>query len=81
MAASFNKNRFFLFSRREPDESSESGQRDVYNEKPSKELAMVAAGLQAGQKSLGKGAVIHTSLGDITIKLYPEEVQMCRAFI
>mmetsp|Transcript_52755 Transcript_52755/g.128841 ORF Transcript_52755/g.128841 Transcript_52755/m.128841 type:complete len:621 (+) Transcript_52755:164-2026(+) len=74
IATSFNKNRFYLFSRREPDESSESGQRDVYNERPPKELALAGAGPQAGGgKSMGRGAIIHTSFGDITVKLYPDE--------
>ncbi len=78
VATSYNKNRFFLFTRREPDESGEAGPRDVLNERPPKELALVGGMVQAGQKNLGRGAVIHTTMGDITIKLYPEEVRvMC----
>lgn len=73
MVTSFAKPRFFLFTRRGPDESGETGSRDVYNERPPKELALTGGGAVSNKTSLGKGAVMHTSMGDITIRLYPEE--------
>ena len=42
-ATSFKKNRFYLFTRRDPDDSKAPGtERDIFNEKPSKE-DMIAA--------------------------------------
>eukprot|EP00299_Pterocystis_sp_00344_P017686 c8862_g1_i2.p1 GENE.c8862_g1_i2~~c8862_g1_i2.p1 ORF type:complete len:476 (-),score=130.26 c8862_g1_i2:8-1435(-) len=71
VCAAFKKNRFFLFSRREPDEESDlQSQRDVFNEKPSKAELMAA---KPANNPLGQTAVIHTTLGDIAIKLFPEE--------
>jgi peptidylprolyl isomerase domain and WD repeat-containing protein 1 len=52
--------------------------RDVFNEKPTLEEAG-AAGLEAGEggdadtEALPRGAVIHTSKGDIALKMFPEE--------
>jgi len=39
-ATSWDKRRFFLFSRREPESSGDAGGRDVLNEKPLNEFAM-----------------------------------------
>uniref|UniRef100_A0A7S4NGL0 peptidylprolyl isomerase n=2 Tax=Guillardia theta TaxID=55529 RepID=A0A7S4NGL0_GUITH len=70
-ATSYGKSRFYLFSKREPATSGEGSGRDILNEKPQLEFAVNAA--QAASKKLGRGAVIHTTMGDITIKLFPEE--------
>eukprot|EP01080_Neovahlkampfia_damariscottae_P001287 gene1287-11372_t len=69
----FSKKRFYLFTKREPDESEvyEKGQgRDVFNEKPTKEDTTKIMPLPKAK--LGKRAVIHTDFGDIFFKLYPE---------
>ena len=49
--------------------------RDVFNEKPTLEEALPTNGAAAGEDAdvLPRGAVIHTTKGDITIKLFPDE--------
>merc|ERR1719506_3626290 len=73
-AVAHKKPRFYIFSRREPadpeGEDAESG-RDVFNEKPTAEDLEGAK--QEQMQSLGSEAKMTTTLGDITIKLYPEE--------
>ncbi|CAD7931451.1 unnamed protein product [Amoebophrya sp. A25] len=73
-ATSFRRNRFYLFTRRDPDETlgADDVGRDVFNEKPTKEdqaLALAAA----DTVRLGKEAIIHTTLGDIVISLFYNE--------
>ena len=68
-ATGFGRSRFYLFSRREPSDGAQA--RDVLNEKPQNELLAAAATTKASL--LGKGAVIHTTMGDITVRLYPDE--------
>eukprot|EP00053_Salpingoeca_punica_P011903 m.106158 g.106158 ORF g.106158 m.106158 type:complete len:628 (+) comp15809_c0_seq2:41-1924(+) len=65
------KNRFFIFTQREPEETGGEVGRDKFNEKPTKEEQMIAA---AGtEKKLAESAIIHTVLGDIHLKLFPAE--------
>jgi len=66
------KNRFFIFSQREPPETNADLGRDIFNEKPSKEDAAVAASIRT-ENPLGKQATIHTTMGDIVIKLFHQE--------
>ncbi|KAL7748741.1 Peptidyl-prolyl cis-trans isomerase cyp15 [Sorochytrium milnesiophthora] len=74
ICTTFKKNRFFLFSRRDPsdktDEASAIG-RDVFNEKPSREEQTISAA-QPVKALLGSQATLHTTVGDIIIKLFPE---------
>ncbi len=44
----------------------------MFNEAPSKEDQLVAAQTET-QRFIGKQAVIHTTMGDITVQLYPTE--------
>ncbi|KAK1946870.1 Peptidyl-prolyl cis-trans isomerase CYP71 [Phytophthora citrophthora] len=73
---SFKRNRFFLFSSREPEED-EGGDgsggtgRDVFNEKPTLEESQVAT--ESSTKVIGDTAVMHTTMGDITLKLFGKE--------
>ncbi|RHZ65105.1 hypothetical protein Glove_319g14 [Diversispora epigaea] len=68
----FKRNRFFMFTTREPDaHESHKGDRDVYNEKPSREEQTVASATPTKQK-LGNTAIIRTTAGDIHIRLFPE---------
>ena len=80
----FKRNRFFIFSKREPNEGGGAGGeggedaggvgagRDVFNEKPSAdEMAKVAQ--ESVTHALGRQATIHTTAGDVTIKLFPDE--------
>jgi len=76
-ALAFRKNRFYLFTKNPPaDLATESGEsiisRDIMNEKPSKEEAAYALPKSA-TSVLASKAIIHTTMGDIYIKLYPKE--------
>jgi peptidylprolyl isomerase domain and WD repeat-containing protein 1 len=73
--SAFKKQRFYMFTRREPQDADgdnilETG-RDVFNEKPSKDEHLAIS--QPSARALGKGAIIHTTMGDIHIKLFPDE--------
>jgi len=72
IVTAYKKNRFFLFSIREPPESTADFGRDIFNEKPSKEDAAVAASIRT-ENPLGKQATIHTTMGDIVVKLFFQE--------
>ena len=67
---SFKKRRFYCFSKRDPDESTES--RDKFNELPTEEERLGGASALPA-KALAQSAILHTNLGDIHIKLFPEE--------
>lgn len=70
----FKKSRFFLFSKRNPDEVKEGSviERDVFNERPSRE-DMLAATEAPVQERLFERCCIHTSMGDIHCKLFVKE--------
>eukprot|EP00933_Yihiella_yeosuensis_P037393 TRINITY_DN31312_c0_g1_i1.p1 TRINITY_DN31312_c0_g1~~TRINITY_DN31312_c0_g1_i1.p1 ORF type:complete len:624 (-),score=121.52 TRINITY_DN31312_c0_g1_i1:265-2136(-) len=72
LVTAYKKQRFFVFSEREPPESAADIGRDIFNEKPSKEDAAVAAQIRT-ENPLGKQATIHTSMGDIVVKLFFQE--------
>ncbi|VDD92961.1 unnamed protein product [Enterobius vermicularis] len=72
VACAYRKSRFYLFTNTEPfsTEGSEENDaigmgRDVFNEKPKKEDVITAVEVNK--------AVIHTSYGDIHVKLFPNE--------
>ncbi|GBG25429.1 Peptidyl-prolyl cis-trans isomerase CYP71 [Hondaea fermentalgiana] len=82
VSAAFDKQRFYLFTRREPaadDDapSHSSAGRDVFNEKPINLLGGSGAGgdrdagLQVTQV-LARSATIHTSMGDLVAELFPD---------
>lgn len=69
----FKKNRFYLFTRREPEDTkSQDAERDIFNEKPSKE-DIISATEASGVQRLYDSAIIHTALGDIHVKLFAKE--------
>jgi peptidylprolyl isomerase domain and WD repeat-containing protein 1 len=73
-ACAFKKNRFYMFTRRGPDESGDENGRDVINEKPTKEEIRAALpSVQHKQDRRAHSAVIHTTYGDIHVTLYREE--------
>jgi len=72
LCTAYKKSRFFLFSTREPPETTADFGRDIFNEKPSKEDAAVAASIRT-ENPLGKQATIHTTMGDIVVKLFFQE--------
>jgi len=73
VATAFRKNRFYLFSdRSSKDTSGVDNERDVFNEKPSKE-DIIAATEERGAPRLYCEATIHTTVGDIHLELFPKE--------
>lgn len=70
ICTAYKKSRFYLFSRREPDDPQSHGQdRDIFNEKPSKEDTFATTDTPATQR-LYETAIIHTVFGDIHVKLF-----------
>lgn len=80
----FRKNRFYMFTKREPDDSAMASadegaltglERDVFNEKPSREDMIAATSETSAQSAqkLADSCCIHTTLGDIFVKLFPKE--------
>ncbi|KAF9582283.1 hypothetical protein BGW38_000407 [Lunasporangiospora selenospora] len=69
------RNRFYMFTERDPDHggSSKSGERDVFNEKPSREEQTIATA-QHTKNKLGSTAILRTTMGDITVKLFSDLV-------
>ncbi|KAG7088393.1 hypothetical protein E1B28_012392 [Marasmius oreades] len=72
----FKRQRFYMFTRAEP-EDSKGGDRDVFNERPTREEQSIAAAAPSAGKSgpspLANAATIHTTLGDIHLRLFPQQ--------
>jgi len=70
--AAFKKQRFYLFTRREPVEpqGQEDIGRDIFNERPTADMTSAPTLTPA---VLGQAAVVHTTVGDIHLKLFPQE--------
>ena len=74
VACAFNKVRMYVFSSREPMEGDDAASgRDVFNEKPRAEEILAASSLPSASTGVAKSVVIHTTLGDIHIQLFPNE--------
>ncbi|XP_055546746.1 peptidylprolyl isomerase domain and WD repeat-containing protein 1 [Wyeomyia smithii] len=67
----YKKQRFYLYSRRLPSDLQDVD-RDVFNEKPSKEDIISVTEGQGPQK-IYDHAVIHTTMGDIHMRLFSKE--------
>ncbi|KAK2587483.1 hypothetical protein KPH14_003187 [Odynerus spinipes] len=68
------KNRFYMFTKREPEDiKSPECDRDVFNEKPSKEDIISFTEASNVQK-IYDTAIIHTALGDIHANLFGKDV-------
>jgi len=92
-ALAYRKERFYWFSEREPEVESAGVGRDVFNERPAREQLLSGVTLQgvsgtaaAAATKLGlsvqAGVTLHTSMGDITIQLFPEETpKTCENFV
>jgi len=79
ICSGYKKNRFYIFDKSEPDQ--DNSDRDVFNEKPSRD-EIIAATQETGPKKLSDMVVMHTTLGDIHIKLFPVETpKTCENFI
>ncbi|KAH7103295.1 hypothetical protein BKA62DRAFT_616374 [Auriculariales sp. MPI-PUGE-AT-0066] len=74
----FRRQRFYMFTRQEPEDTKSGADRDIFNERPTREEQTIAAHEpatgKAGPATLAGGAVIHTTMGDIHLKLFPEHV-------
>ncbi|KAG2129450.1 hypothetical protein DEU56DRAFT_817175 [Suillus clintonianus] len=69
------RQRFYLFTRFEP-EDSKIHDRDVFNERPTREEQSIASATtltRSGPSPLASSAVIHTSMGDIHMRLFPQQ--------
>ncbi|GFR48933.1 hypothetical protein Agub_g10939, partial [Astrephomene gubernaculifera] len=76
LACAFRKQRFYMFTQHEPTEPDDPAQpgRDVFNEKPALEDLIVAeGGAPVPTHCLPHGARLHTTRGDITLRLFPDE--------
>ncbi|XP_035777829.1 peptidylprolyl isomerase domain and WD repeat-containing protein 1-like [Anopheles albimanus] len=67
----YKKQRFYLYSRRLPSDLQEID-RDVFNEKPSKEDIISVTEGQGIQK-IYENAVLHTTMGDVHLRLFGKE--------
>jgi hypothetical protein len=72
----FKRSRFYLFSKDEPetDGNHKGFDRDVFNEKPTREEQSLAAIQPAPSKGVRTAsfAIMHTDKGDIHLRLFPE---------
>jgi peptidylprolyl isomerase domain and WD repeat-containing protein 1 len=75
LCCAFKKHRIYLFSQREPEEPEDATKgRDVFNEKPPPEELLAVSDLgKTATTSLPDNVVLHSSMGDIHLRLYPEE--------
>lgn len=74
-ATAFRKHRFYLFTRREPAEGDDMLGRDVFNEKPLQTEVRVKPAEDVSKK-LAKSAIIHTTMGDIHLKLFGDKAPL-----
>ncbi|KAJ2391672.1 Peptidyl-prolyl cis-trans isomerase cyp15, partial [Coemansia sp. RSA 2559] len=66
----YKRKRFYMFTREEPDHLAQGNTRDVFNEKPTREEASLA--VMPSKQRLATSAILHTTLGDIHLVLFPE---------
>ncbi|KAI0320530.1 peptidyl-prolyl cis-trans isomerase [Amylostereum chailletii] len=71
----YKRQRFYMFTRSEP-EDNKSGDRDIFNERPTRDEQTMAAAAPSGKTlaaPLATSATIHTTEGDIHIRLFPQQ--------
>ncbi|XP_066601838.1 peptidylprolyl isomerase domain and WD repeat-containing protein 1 isoform X2 [Prorops nasuta] len=74
LCTAHKKNRFYMFTRREPEDTkSQECDRDVFNEKPSKE-DIISSTEATNMQKIFDTAIIHTALGDIHLNLFGKDV-------
>ncbi|EKM51860.1 uncharacterized protein PHACADRAFT_127818 [Phanerochaete carnosa HHB-10118-sp] len=76
VASGYKRQRFYMFTRSEP-EDDKSGDRDIFNERPTREEQLVVSSTpaqKAGPSPVANSATIHTTVGDIHIRLFPQQV-------
>lgn len=70
-SSAFKRPRFYMFGQVD-GEASDKGDRDVFNEKPTREEQSMAMVAPTTKKQLETTAIIHTTMGDITLRLFPQ---------
>lgn len=66
----YQKPRFYIFTN---DNTASKSDRDIFNEKPTREAGAPEKGAgESAVKETGKAAIIHTTMGDIHVRLFPE---------
>ncbi|EJC97808.1 peptidyl-prolyl cis-trans isomerase [Fomitiporia mediterranea MF3/22] len=71
----YKRQRFYMFTQTEPEDMKDQGDRDVFNERPTRDeqtTASAAPVKASGPSPIAHAATIHTSEGDIHIRLFPE---------
>ncbi|KAA1469865.1 hypothetical protein DENSPDRAFT_796842 [Dentipellis sp. KUC8613] len=71
----YKRQRFYMFTRSEP-EDNKSGDRDIFNERPTRDEQTIAAAAPSQQALIAKlasAATIHTTEGDIHMRLFPAQ--------
>ncbi|EPS42268.1 hypothetical protein H072_3785 [Dactylellina haptotyla CBS 200.50] len=68
VCTSYNKPRFYMFN---SDNDVNKSERDIFNEKPTSN-AKGSAKIETKAKETGTAAILHTTFGDIHIRLFPE---------
>ncbi|PCH40031.1 peptidyl-prolyl cis-trans isomerase [Wolfiporia cocos MD-104 SS10] len=75
VSTGYKRQRFYLFTRSEP-EDDKSGDRDIFNERPTREEQTIASStpaLKGGPSPLANSATIHTTVGDMHLRLFPQQ--------
>ncbi|KAH8104727.1 hypothetical protein BXZ70DRAFT_611890 [Cristinia sonorae] len=76
VATGYKRQRFYLFTRSEP-EDDKSGDRDIFNERPTREEQTIATSAvvpgKTGPSPLANSATIHTTVGDMHLRLFPQQ--------
>ncbi|PIL22477.1 hypothetical protein GSI_15165 [Ganoderma sinense ZZ0214-1] len=71
----YKRPRFYMFTRSEP-EDDKSGDRDIFNERPTREeqtIAAAAPAIRGGPSPVANSATIHTTQGDMHLRLFPQQ--------
>ncbi|KAK9454903.1 hypothetical protein V1511DRAFT_501299 [Dipodascopsis uninucleata] len=74
-ATALTKKRFYLFTKYDGEFISIKGERDVFNEKPTRADREKSAEV-AKKRQLSNAVTLHTSMGDIHIRLFPEHAPL-----
>ncbi|OSD07269.1 peptidyl-prolyl cis-trans isomerase [Trametes coccinea BRFM310] len=75
VSTGYKRQRFYMFTRSEP-EDDKSGDRDIFNERPTRDEQTVASStpaIKGGPSPVANSATIHTTLGDIHMRLFPQQ--------
>ncbi|CAL1712579.1 unnamed protein product [Somion occarium] len=70
----YKRQRFYMFTRIVPEDKS--GDRDIFNERPTREEQTIATSthaLKTGPPPLANAATIHTTVGDMHLRLFPQQ--------